>query len=232
MEEVIALRNVSKVYGMKGEAVKALDNVTLSIRQGEYVSIMGPSGSGKSTCMNLIGCLDRPTAGEVRINGKNTAKMKEKELAILRSETIGFVFQQYHLLPSMTVLENVMLPLRYQGVDKRRRRERAMEVLSQVSLLDRAKHYPSELSGGQKQRAAIARSVAAGPRIVLADEPTGALDSATGQLVMDLFAGINRLGAAVILVTHDSKVASNARRNIRILDGRIAEDTGGEGAAL
>jgi putative ABC transport system ATP-binding protein len=226
---IIMLENVRKTYGMQGEAVQALKGVSLTIKQGEYVSIMGPSGSGKSTCMNIIGCLDRPSAGTVLINGQNTAQMNERDLSRLRNETVGFVFQQYHLLPSMTVLENVMLPLRYQGLDTRKRRELALAVLEQVSLTDRMKHYPSELSGGQKQRAAIARAVAANPKIVLADEPTGALDSDTGALVLAMFADINRRGTTVILITHDSTVAAQAMRRVRILDGSIAEDFFAEG---
>jgi putative ABC transport system ATP-binding protein len=224
VEDIIILQDVHKVYGMKGETVRALNGVSLRFKQGEYVSIMGPSGSGKSTCMNIIGCLDRPSEGLVEINGQNTARMSERDLAVLRNETVGFVFQQYHLLPSMTVLENVMLPLRYQGLEKRERRERALAVLEQVSLTGRIRHYPAELSGGEKQRAAIARAVAANPKIVLADEPTGALDSDTGGLVLGMFAEINRLGTTVILISHDSTVASQAKRRIRILDGRIAED--------
>lgn len=209
---------------MKGEAVMALKGVSFVIGQGEYVSITGPSGSGKSTCMNIIGCLDRPSGGLVLINGRNTAEMNERDLAVLRNETVGFVFQNYHLLPSMTVLENVMLPLRYKGVEKRERRRIALRVLERVSMTDRMKHYPNELSGGQKQRAAIARAVAAGPRIILADEPTGALDRDTGRLVLDMFADINREGTTVILVTHDSTAAAQARRRINILDGRIGSD--------
>jgi putative ABC transport system ATP-binding protein len=224
MENIVVLQNVSKVYGMKDEAVQALKDVSFVIKQGEYVSITGPSGSGKSTCMNIIGCLDRPSGGLVLINGRNTAEMNERDLAVLRNETVGFVFQNYHLLPSMTVLENVMLPLRYKGVDKRERRRIALEVLERVSLTDRVRHYPNELSGGQKQRTAIARAVAAGPRLVLADEPTGALDRDTGGLVLDMFADINRRGTTVILVTHDSNAAAQARRRINILDGRIGAD--------
>jgi putative ABC transport system ATP-binding protein len=210
---------------MQGEAVHALKGISLTIKQGEYVSIMGPSGSGKSTCMNIIGCLDRPSGGTVLIDGQNTAEMNERDLSALRNETVGFVFQQYHLLPSMTVLENVMLPLRYQGMENRQRKETALAVLERVSLADRTRHYPNELSGGQKQRAAIARAVAANPKIVLADEPTGALDSETGALVLALFADINLSGTTVILITHDSNVAAQAMRRIRILDGSIAEDS-------
>jgi putative ABC transport system ATP-binding protein len=180
--------------------------------------------------MNMIGCLDRPSGGLVLINGQSTAEMNEQALAVLRNRTIGFVFQQYHLLPSMTVLENVMLPLRYQGLEKSRRRERALEVLERVSLADRVRHYPAELSGGQKQRAAIARAVATNPAIVLADEPTGALDSGSGALVLDMFADINRSGTTVILVTHDSAAAAQANRRINITDGVIDSDVCGTGA--
>lgn len=224
MDNIIVLENVTKIYGMKDGAVRALAGVSLLIQQGEYVSIMGPSGSGKSTCMHIIGCLDRPTGGLVLVDGCNTALMNERDLAVLRNQTVGFVFQQYHLLPSLSVLENVMLPLRYQGVDVRRRKKIALEMLDRVSLADRARHRPSELSGGQRQRAAIARAVVTRPKIVLADEPTGALDSETGSLVLNLFAGINREGTTVILVTHDVHVAAEARRRVRLLDGSIAED--------
>lgn len=224
MDNIIVLENVTKMYGMKDGAVRALAGVSLIVQQGEYVSIMGPSGSGKSTCMHIIGCLDRPSGGLVLIDECNTALMNERDLAVLRNETVGFVFQQYHLLPSLSVLENVMLPLRYQGVDMRRRKKIAFEMLERVSLADRARHLPSELSGGQRQRAAIARAVVTQPKIVLADEPTGALDSETGGLVLNLFAAINRTGTTVILVTHDARVAAEARRQVRILDGSIAED--------
>jgi putative ABC transport system ATP-binding protein len=225
MDTIIALHNVTKTYGMKDGTVRALAGVSLIIQQGEYVSIMGPSGSGKSTCMNIIGCLDRPSDGLVLIDGRNTADMSEGHLAALRNQTVGFVFQQYHLLPSLSVLENVMLPLRYQGIENRRRKKIALDMLERVSLADRASHLPAELSGGQKQRAAIARAVVTSPKIVLADEPTGALDSETGGLVLALFADINRQGTTVIIVTHDAHVAAEARRRVYILDGKIAGDS-------
>lgn len=171
---MIRIENVIKTYDMGENSVKALQGVSFTINQGEFVSIMGPSGSGKSTCMNMIGCLDRPSSGLVEINGKETAKMSEKELAELRNKTIGFVFQQYHLLPSMTVLENVMLPLRYQGIEKHLRKEMAIKALEKVGLQNRKSHRPHELSGGQKQRVAIARAMVTNPKIILADEPTGA----------------------------------------------------------
>ena len=179
-ETVIRMENVTKVYKIGQSEVHALRGITFSVKQGEFVSIMGPSGSGKSTCMNMIGCLDRPSGGIVEINGTETAKMTEKELASLRNRTIGFVFQQYHLLPGMTVLENVMLPLRYQGIEKPERVRLAKEVLERVEMENRLSHRPSELSGGQKQRVAIARAMVTKPHIILADEPTGALDSKTG----------------------------------------------------
>ncbi|GMO11333.1 MAG: ABC transporter ATP-binding protein [Treponemataceae bacterium] len=220
--EVIKLDNVIKTYTMGGDTVHALRGVSFSILQGEYVSIMGPSGSGKSTCMNMIGCLDTPTEGKIFVGGKNTAMLSETELAQLRNETIGFVFQQYHLLSSMTVLENVMLPLRYKGVEYSKRKELAVEMLDAVQLKKRMNHRPSELSGGQKQRAAIARAAVTKPRIILADEPTGALDSETGALVLKLFSEINQNGTSVIIVTHDAKVGESARRLIKLFDGNLA----------
>ena len=203
---MIRIENVIKTYDMGENSVKALQGVSFTINQGEFVSIMGPSGSGKSTCMNMIGCLDRPSSGLVEINGKETAKMSEKELAELRNKTIGFVFQQYHLLPSMTVLENVMLPLRYQGIEKHIRKEMAIKALEKVGLQNRKSHRPHELSGGQKQRVAIARAMVTNPKIILADEPTGALDSETGKQVLDMFRQINATGTTIILVTHDPEI--------------------------
>jgi putative ABC transport system ATP-binding protein len=174
--------------------------------------------------MNLLGCLDHPSAGEISIGGTKTAKMTETELAVLRNKTIGFVFQQYHLIPHMSVLENVMLPLRYQGIHPLRRREQARDMLERVGLADRLKHRPNELSGGQKQRAAIARAAVTSPSIILADEPTGALDSETGRSVIDLFRDINSRGATIIIVTHDPDIGNEARRRIHIRDGKITED--------
>ena len=219
---VVRLENVVKTYSMGESEVHALRGISFEIEQGEFLSIMGPSGSGKSTCMNMIGCLDRPTSGIVEINGKETAKMSEKELAVLRNRTVGFVFQQYHLIPSMNVLENVMLPLKYQKVEKSERVERAKAALEAVGLGDRLKHRPHELSGGQKQRVAIARAMITQPKILLADEPTGALDSATGKQVMELFSRINMEdGTTIIIVTHDPRIGESTKRCIRILDGQI-----------
>lgn len=224
MERVILMENVVKTYSTGGQKVHALRGISFSVEQGEFMSIMGPSGSGKSTCMNMIGCLDRPTSGLVRIGGKETAKMTEKELAVLRNKTIGFVFQQYYLLPAMTVLENVMVPLRYQGIARPLRKEMALAALESVGLSDRVRHLPSELSGGQKQRVAIARATVTKPGIILADEPTGALDSATGKAVMELFERINRNGTTIVIVTHDPRIGESTRRCLKILDGQIQED--------
>lgn len=222
---MIRIENVIKTYDMGENSVKALQGVSFTINQGEFVSIMGPSGSGKSTCMNMIGCLDRPSSGLVEINGKETAKMSEKELAELRNKTIGFVFQQYHLLPSMTVLENVMLPLRYQGIEKHLRKEMAIKALEKVGLQNRKSHRPHELSGGQKQRVAIARAMVTNPKIILADEPTGALDSETGKQVLDMFRQINATGTTIILVTHDPEIGASTNRCIKIFDGKIKSDS-------
>lgn len=222
---MIRIENVIKTYDMGENSVKALQGVSFTINQGEFVSIMGPSGSGKSTCMNMIGCLDRPSSGLVEINGKETAKMTEKELAELRNKTIGFVFQQYHLLPSMTVLENVMLPLRYQGIEKHLRKEMAIKALEKVGLQNRKSHRPHELSGGQKQRVAIARAMVTNPKIILADEPTGALDSETGKQVLDMFRQINATGTTIILVTHDPEIGASTNRCIKIFDGKIKSDS-------
>lgn len=223
-DSVINIKNVKRTYIMGDSEVHALRNVSFNIEQGEFVTIMGPSGSGKSTCMNMIGCLDRPTDGIVEINGKATAKMTEKELAVLRNQTVGFVFQQYFLISSMSVIENVMLPLRYAGLEKHERYNLAKEALIKVGLEDRMNHHPHELSGGQKQRVAIARATVTKPKIILADEPTGALDSETGKAVMALFREINSRGTTVVIVTHDPRVGASSDRCIRIFDGIIESD--------
>lgn len=221
-ETVVKLDKVVKTYFMGDNQVQALRGISFEIEQGEFTAIMGPSGSGKSTCMNMIGCLDRPSSGLVAINGRETALMNEKELAQLRNITIGFVFQQYHLIPAMTVLENVMLPLKYQKVDKGERLERAKEALKAVGLGERLNHRPHELLGGQKQRVAIARAMITRPKILLADEPTGALDSETGVQVMELFREINKTnGTTVIIVTHDPRIGNSVERCIKIFDGLI-----------
>jgi len=219
---VVKLDNVIKTYYMGDNKVQALKGISFKIEEGEFTAIMGPSGSGKSTCMNMIGCLDRPTSGVVEINGKETALMTEKELARLRNISVGFVFQQYHLIPAMTVIENVMLPLKYQKIDKAERFERAKIALASVGLSERLNHRPHELSGGQKQRVAIARAMITQPKILLADEPTGALDSETGHQVMELFRDINKeKGTTVIIVTHDPRIGASVERYIKIFDGLI-----------
>lgn len=223
-ENIILMTDVKKTYQMGEEEVHALRGVSFSVKNGEFLAIMGPSGSGKSTCMNMIGCLDRPTSGIVEVGGKQTALMTEKELAVLRNKTIGFVFQQYHLIPSMTILENTMLPLRYQGIEKSLRRDMALDALEKMGLKDRIKHLPDELSGGQKQRVAIARAAVTRPEIILADEPTGALDSATGQAVLELFGQINQNGTTIVIVTHDPRIGAAAKRCIHIFDGLIQKD--------
>lgn len=201
--------------------VKALDHVSFSIDSGERVAIMGPSGSGKTTCMHLIGCLDRPSSGTVFVDGEDTSRMNETELAVLRNRTVGFVFQQFHLLPRLTIQENVELPLFYAGIPQSERRRKAAAALERVGLADRRRHRPSELSGGQRQRAAIARALINEPLIILADEPTGALDSATGEKILDIFEEINRGGTTVVCVTHDQAIGNSFPRVIRLRDGRI-----------
>ncbi|MBQ0002452.1 MAG: ABC transporter ATP-binding protein [Treponema sp.] len=219
---VVQLENVKKIYSMGDAEVQALRGVSFEVEQGEFISIMGPSGSGKSTCMNMIGCLDTPTSGIVKIDDKETSKMSETELAVLRNQTIGFVFQQYHLIPGMNVIENVMLPLKYKRIEKRIRVELAEKALDKVGLSERMYHLPNELSGGQKQRVAIARAIVTEPKIILADEPTGALDTATGIQVMDLFKEINKKsGTTIIIVTHDPRIGKSTKRCIKILDGLL-----------
>ena len=218
---VVELENVKKIYSMGDAEVHALKGISFKVEQGEFISIMGPSGSGKSTCMNMIGCLDTPTSGIVKIDGKETSRMTETELAVLRNKTIGFVFQQYHLIPSMTVIENVMLPLKYKRTDRKERLALAKAALEKVGLSERENHRPNELSGGQKQRVAIARAIIAEPKIILADEPTGALDTNTGIQVMDLFHEINKTGTTIIIVTHDPRIGESTERVIKILDGLL-----------
>lgn len=218
---VVELENVKKIYSMGDAEVHALKGVSFKVEQGEFISIMGPSGSGKSTCMNMIGCLDTPTSGIVKIDGKETSRMTETELAVLRNKTIGFVFQQYHLIPSMTVIENVMLPLKYKRTERKDRLALAKVALEKVGLSERENHRPNELSGGQKQRVAIARAIIAEPKIILADEPTGALDTNTGIQVMDLFHEINKTGTTIIIVTHDPRIGESTERVIKILDGLL-----------
>ncbi|NLL24808.1 MAG: ABC transporter ATP-binding protein [Spirochaetales bacterium] len=218
---MIALRNVSRYYVMGEFIVKALDGVSITIKKGEFTSIMGPSGSGKSTMMNLIGCLDTPTDGQILIDGEDTSGMNEAELAFIRNQKVGFVFQQFNLLGKLTALENVVTPLLYAGYRPRERRRMAINALERVGLADRMYHRPNELSGGQKQRVAIARALVNNPSILLADEPTGALDTRTGNQIMELFDEINSEGRTVILVTHDRELGLKAKRQIYLRDGKI-----------
>ena len=227
-DEVIRLDDVRKYYLVGDYIVRALDGVSITISRGSFTAIMGPSGSGKSTLMNLIGCLDSPTSGHIAIDGEPTEELSEAELADIRNRKVGFVFQQYNLLSKLTVLDNVMTPLLYAGEGRRERREMAEAMLEKVGLKDRMKHRPSELSGGQKQRVAIARALVNNPAILLADEPTGALDSKTGEDVMSLFMGLNEEGRTIVLVTHDLKLGAMCPARISIRDGKVVEDALGQ----
>jgi putative ABC transport system ATP-binding protein len=221
---VIRLQKVGRRYEMGSEVIHALREVTMEIGRAEYVAFMGPSGSGKSTLMNVIGCLDTPTSGTYELNGVNVSDMDDNDLAEVRNREIGFVFQTFNLLPRATALRNVELPLVYGGVGAEDRREQAMEALTKVGLSDRVHHKPNEMSGGQRQRVAAARALVTNPSIILADEPTGNLDSRTGDEIMTLFDELYRQGNTIILVTHEESVARHARRIVRILDGQIAGD--------
>jgi putative ABC transport system ATP-binding protein len=221
---LIRLENISRRYEMGYETVHALREVSVQIERGEYVAIMGPSGSGKSTLMNLLGCLDTPTAGKYELNGTDVSEMDDNDLAEIRNREIGFVFQTFNLLPRSNALHNVELPLIYGGMDSETRRERALQALSSVGLADRVHHKPNELSGGQRQRVAVARALVNNPSILLADEPTGNLDSKTGVEIMGLFEDLSKKGNTIIVVTHEEEVARHARRILRIRDGLIASD--------
>ncbi|MEH7177441.1 ABC transporter ATP-binding protein [Neobacillus vireti] len=221
---MIQLESITKSYLLGKESVNVLNHISLSIEQGEFVAIMGPSGSGKSTLMNMIGCLDKPTTGEYLLGGENVSHYSENELARVRNQSIGFVFQQFHLLPRLTALKNVELPMIYAGVSKVERQSRAEEALKKVGLADRMDHLPNALSGGQKQRVAIARAIVNKPKIILADEPTGALDSKTSIDIMEQFRELNEEeGVTVIIVTHESEVAEYAKRTIFVRDGMIQQ---------
>jgi putative ABC transport system ATP-binding protein len=225
-DPLITLRDITKVYHMGGEDVVALQNIGLDVRRGEYLAIMGPSGSGKSTLMNVIGCLDVPTRGSYHLNGQEIATATEDELAAIRNREIGFVFQTFNLLPRSTASKNVELPLIYAGVPPAERRERAAEVLAAVGLAKRGHHKPNEMSGGERQRVAIARALINRPSVVLADEPTGNLDTKTGEEILGVFEEINDEGKTLIVVTHDPDVAARARRIIVLRDGQIVEGAG------
>ncbi|AIS59386.1 ABC transporter ATP-binding protein [Listeria ivanovii] len=225
---MLQLNNVYKSYWQGKSEIPILKNISLEIQEGEYISIMGPSGSGKSTLMNIIGCLDKATTGDYLLYGKNVRLMSEKELAKLRNHSIGFVFQTFNLMPRLTALQNVELPLVYAGVSKKERSERARSALQKVGLEDRQSFKPPTLSGGQKQRVAIARALVTNPAFILADEPTGALDTKTGEQVMKLFSDLNKEGVTVIVITHEAEIAAYTKRKIMIRDGELMSDEGSE----
>lgn len=221
---IIELENIVRHFRVGTEVVEALRSVTLTIRKNEFVALMGPSGSGKSTLMNLLGCLDTPTSGRYVLNDKDVSRLSDDQLAEIRNKEIGFVFQTFNLLPRATALDNVVLPLIYAGFNKADREERALEVLRQVELSDRVKHKPNELSGGQRQRVAIARAMVNHPSIILADEPTGNLDSKTSIEIMALLEDVHREGNTIIIVTHEEAIAKHAHRIVRLIDGQISSD--------
>jgi putative ABC transport system ATP-binding protein len=229
-QAMIRLEDVYKIYPMGDEDVHALDGVSLMIDEGEFVAIIGQSGSGKSTCMNIIGCLDVPTSGRYMLNGQDVGVMKDDEQALIRNKTLGFVFQQYNLIPRLSVFENVELPLIYRGLSEKDRREAVMLALEKVGLAEKRVNLPSQLSGGQQQRASIARALVGNPSVILADEPTGALDSKTGREVLEFMRQLNDEGNTVVLITHDMGVAKMARRVVCLSDGKIISD-GDAGAA-
>lgn len=224
--EVLNVHNLKKVYTTRfgGNQVQALSNVNFSVEKGEYVAIMGPSGSGKTTLMNIVGCLDQATSGQVILDGQDISKCTDNEMSDLRLHKIGFVFQNFQLLPKQTALENVELPLTYAGIPKKERKERALAALKRVGLEERVDFQPNQLSGGQKQRVAIARAMVNNPRILLADEPTGALDSASGEQVMELFQRLNDEGVSILMITHDSEIAGYAQRKVVIRDGILKKE--------
>jgi putative ABC transport system ATP-binding protein len=219
---LVELRNVSKIYHLGGEQIRALDDLSLDIEGGEFISIIGPSGSGKSTLMHILGCLDTPTHGTIRLDGTEIQHASKRELARIRNEKIGFVFQFFNLLPKLNVTQNVELPMIYSGASARERRERAMAALVMVGLENRSKHRPMQLSGGQQQRVAIARALVNSPKIVFADEPTGNLDSHTGEAILALFRRLSQEGRTIALVTHDPEIAAVTPRRIEIRDGKVA----------
>ena len=224
MSALIEFREVCKFYRMGDSVVKAADHISMKIDRGEFVAVVGQSGSGKSTCMNIIGCLDVPTAGTYLLDWRDVGQMSKNELAEIRNELLGFIFQQYNLLPKLNLMENVELPLMYAGVGRAERRARAKESLERVGLGDKLLHRPNELSGGQQQRVSIARALVGRPAVILADEPTGALDSHTSREVLELLQALHRQGNTIVLITHDNSIAKQAQRIIRLEDGRVVYD--------
>jgi putative ABC transport system ATP-binding protein len=225
MSIIVEMTKLTKTFGKGSSTIKALDGVDLKIKTGDFIAIIGPSGSGKSTLMNMIGCLDKPTSGSIRIMGKDLNVLNDKQTTKLRNRTIGFVFQSFFLLPKTTALDNVATPLYYRGTPAKEARKKAMEILGKLDLSDRYSHLPTELSGGQQQRVAIARALVTEPNLILADEPTGALDSKNGQQVLDLLTKLNNEGKTIVLITHDKEIANRAKKIIRIKDGKITEST-------
>ncbi|MDO4203364.1 MAG: ABC transporter ATP-binding protein [Selenomonadaceae bacterium] len=225
-EKTIELKGIKKLYQVGDQEVAALDGITTDIYRGQFVALMGPSGSGKSTLMNILGCLDRPTVGSYKLNGEEVASLSDDELAITRNQKIGFVFQNFNLLSRISALDNVALPLVYSGVSGKERQERAMHYLEAVGLADRAYHQPNELSGGQRQRVAIARALVNEPKIIMADEPTGNLDTKSTKEIMEIFEGLNSQGKTIILVTHEPEIAACATRQLLVRDGKITKDAG------
>lgn len=225
---MIEVKNLSKIYNIGKETLYALDNISLKVNDGEFAAIVGPSGSGKSTLMNILGCLDIPSKGDYILDGRSVSSLNDDALAEIRNEKIGFIFQRYNLLTKLNVYENVEIPLIYQGIGSSERKRRINEALDKVDLSSRIHHKPSELSGGQQQRVAIARALVTNPSVLLADEPTGALDSKTGREVLDILKGLHKSGRTIILITHDLSIAAEAERRVQIKDGHIISDDGGK----
>jgi len=224
LDSLISVRDMCKIYNPGENEVRALDHVDLEIKKGEFVAIIGHSGSGKSTLMNMLGCLDVPTSGAYYLDGRDVSALKDNQLSEIRNQEIGFIFQGFNLIANLTAVENMELPLIYRGIARNKRHKLAKEALIQVGLEKRMEHKPSEMSGGQQQRVAIARAIAAQPPVILADEPTGNLDSASTQEIMEILKGLHEAGHSVILITHDNEIADQAKRVVRILDGKIVED--------